>query len=209
MKQIFRVKQPVQAVLAKLSSSWNKNETLRFAVKMAALTLVALVYATVTSCKPEDEVLIVIENQDICALNPDIEKCQPIINNCNNSKIISTWIELLPINNSGSDKVTLRHTEALRTMARTGGITALRDELCKHSPTSVNILKRGHKSDINNIGFAPQLLVEHYIIAMYHPNHYPDHFIVYDTLTKEWTRWEEGKNSEAGFPTVYLTGTGD
>ena len=124
-------------------------------------------------------------------------------------QVFSSWTEVLPINGSGDDKIILRHTEALRTMARTGAISYLEDELSKHDTERVNILKTGHQSDFNRIGFAPQLRVENYIIAMYHPNHYPDHFIVYNIDTKEWTRWEEGKTTNDGMPAVYLTGTGD
>ena len=114
---------------------------------------------------------------------------------------ISGWTLALAIDGSGHDKIILRHTQALRTMARTGSITDLRKEI---GGKRNDILRTGHKSDINNIGFAPQLHVEHYIIAMYHPNNYPDHFIVYNINTKDWTRYEEG-----GSPTVYLTGNGN
>ncbi len=115
--------------------------------------------------------------------------------------VLSGWTIALPIDGSGSEKVIIRHTPALRTMARTGNINPLKEEL---GGSRNDILNTGHKSDINRIGFAPQLHVEHYIIAMYHPNNYPDHFIIYNIDTKEWTRYEEGNS-----PTVYLSGTGD
>ena len=98
------------------------------------------------------------------------------------------------------------NTPGLRAMAYTGNINTLRNELAcyGYSSRTVNILKTGHKSDINQIGFAPQLLVEdEWIVAMFHPNNFPDHFIIYNVNTKEWFRYD---HSEAG---IYLQGTGD
>ena len=106
----------------------------------------------------------------------------------------------------GGNKVILRHTQALRTMARTGNINPLKAELCNYSTKTTRHLKTGHISDINRIGFAPQLEIEgKWIVAMYHPNNYPDHFIIYNLDTKDWERWEENGTN----PRIYSKGNGD
>ena len=112
------------------------------------------------------------------------------------SSTISNWILQLPIDGSGSEKVILLHTPALRTMARSGNVNPLREEMDArgYNTSTGGPLRRGHVSDYNNIGFAQQLQVEHYIIAMYHPDNYPDHFIVYNLNDESWTRWEEGNH---------------
>ena len=123
---------------------------------------------------------------------------------CATSTVRSGWTLTLPVNNSGMIKLILKHTDALRTMARTGNVTALQDELCNYeTQRGVRILT--DQGDINRIGFAPQLRVENYVIAMYHPNNYPDHFIVYNIDDGSWTRYEEGQTNESGMPEVYLT----
>lgn len=153
---------------------------------MSLLALVALV-----SCNKPDELVTF----------PQIIKGVE----CQVTQELSGWSLSLPIDGSGDNKVLLKHTEALRTMARTGNTRPLNNELCNYmTQNGVNVLKTGHKSDINRIGFATQLRVEHYIIAMYHPNNYPDHFIIYDELTKEWWRYAEGNS-----PEIYLQGSGD
>ena len=113
----------------------------------------------------------------------------------------SNWTIGLPIAGSGSEKVWLTHTAALRRMARTGAVGDLQDEMRDRGYSTGNggPLRTGHASDINRVGFASQLQVEHYIIAMYHPNNYPDHFIVYNLNDESWTRWEEGNH-----PMIYL-----
>ena len=129
-------------------------------------------------------------NKDEYSPNEPIVK--PTTHSCGTQKIISDFIWDLDF---GVNKIIIEHTDALRTMARTGNINPLQKQLCNWSTSRVSILQTGHISDINNVGFAPQLRVENYIIAMYHPNNYPDHFIIYNIDTKAWVRWEEnGKN---------------
>jgi len=121
-------------------------------------------------------------------------------------QIIDNWTIEVPLQSSGSNKLFLRNTTGLRTMAYTGNTNTLRNELeCYgYSARSVNILKTGHKSDINQIGFAPQLLIEdEWIVAMFHPNNFPDHFIVYNVNTKEWFRYDHSDRD------IYIQGTGD
>ena len=106
----------------------------------------------------------------------------------------------------GGNKIIMRHTSAVRRMARSGNPNDLRKQLCNYKWKPTSFLKTGHLSDINRIGFAPQTEFEgRWIIAMYHPNNYPDHFIIYDKTTKDWVRWEEnGRN-----PRIYSKGNGD
>ena len=92
----------------------------------------------------------------------------------------------------GGDKIILRHTQALRTMARSGNVNDLMRELCNVKTKRTSILKRGNRPDRNNIGYASQLEVQNrYVISMFHPNNYPDHFLIYDKVTEDWERWEE------------------
>ena len=135
-----------------------------------------------------------------------IDVHEPIVKpgaiSCGTQITVSDHLWALDFTNT---KIIIEHTEALRKMARTGNINDLQKQLCKWGTGRVSTLKTGHKSDINNIGFAPQLRVENYIIAMYHPNNYPDHFIIYNIDTKDWERWEENGTN----PRIYLTGNGD
>ena len=158
--------------------------------RILVASLLALVL--LARCSKENmETIDSVDLMEVCSVTPRI--------------IGSNWVLPLAIDGSGHDKVILRHTQALRTMARRGNTTPLYNELCEYNrENGVQVLKTGHKSDINRIGFATQLRVEHYIIAMYHPNNYPDHFIIYNELTKDWTRYAEGNS-----PEVYLTGNGD
>ncbi len=122
---------------------------------------------------------------------------------CGTQEVLSDFIWDLEL--EGGDKIIIQHTQSLRKMARTGNVNDLQKQLCKWNTGRTGYLKTGHKSDINNIGFASQLVVENYIIAMYHPNNYPDHFIIYNMDTKEWVRWEENGTN----PRIYLEGNGD
>ena len=123
---------------------------------------------------------------------------------CDDPETLSDWTIRFPIEGSGGEELIVKNTQALRTMAYTGSIGDLRNQLgCDYNVSSVNVLKTGHKSDINLIGFASQLQVEEYIFAMYHPVNFPDHFIVYNTLTKEWWRYDHSDEA------TYLKGQGD
>ena len=117
-------------------------------------------------------------------------------NACIITETLSDWTIQLPINGSGSEKLVINNTDALRTMAYTGNTSPLRNEYrCRYEVRSVNILRTGHASDINNIGFAGQLQIEDWIFAMYHPNNFPDHFIVYNVNTQEWFRYDHSDES--------------
>ena len=159
---------------------------------MRMLSLVASV-TFMFSCSPE-------------AMLPDDK--DPITNpsaHCEQFEILSDFI-WDDMDLGGGDKIIMTHTTAVRRMARTGAPGDLRKQLCNYKWKPTSYLKTGHKSDINNIGFATQTEFEgRWIIAMYHPNNYPDHFIIYDKDTKDWVRWEENGLS----PRVYSKGNGD
>ena len=141
------------------------------------------------------------EVQDVTLDTPD-----PVTNCIDDIVIEDGWTIQVPLQSSGSDKLIFRNTPGLRAMAYTGNINTLRNELAcyGYSSRTVNILKTGHKSDINQIGFAPQLLIEgEWIVAMYHPNNFPDHFIIYNIDTKEWFRYDHSEQE------IYLQGSGD
>ena len=109
---------------------------------------------------------------------------------CNDPATLSDFTWELDL--EGGDKIILRHTQALRTMARSGNVNDLMRELCNVKTKRTSILKRGNRPDRNNIGYASQLEVQNrYVISMFHPNNYPDHFLIYDKVTEDWERWEE------------------
>ena len=117
-------------------------------------------------------------------------------NACVLTQTLSDWTIQLPINGSGSEKLVINNTDALRTMARSGATGALRAEVrCRYEVQNVNILRTGHASDINNIGFAGQLQIEDWIFSMFHPVHYDDHFLVYNVNTREWFRYDHSEES--------------
>ncbi len=167
-----------------------------------------LCFLSLISCKKE-ELPDISGTFTACELLPQGEKCVEGTNagadeTCEVTNILSPWTLQFPIRGSGDNKLTLKNTEALRTMARDGNTRPLRNEIrCLYETSNVNILRRGHKSDINRIGFASQLLVENWIIAMYHPNNYPDHFIVYNVDTKQCFRLDHSDEY------IYLEGSGD
>ena len=105
----------------------------------------------------------------------------------------------------GGNKLILRHTRALRTMARTGSVNDLMSELCRVKTKRTGILRTGNAADVNNIGYASQLEIENrWVISMFHPNNYPDHFLIYDKVSEDWERWEENGTS----PRIYIKGNG-
>jgi len=130
----------------------------------------------------------------------------PLNEPCITTETLSTWSIILPINGSGSDKIILNNTQALRTMAYFGNVRPLQNEIrCRHSARRVTILKGdNHKSDFQRVGFASQLLIEEeWVVSMYHPTpEYPDNFIVYNINTKEWFRYDHSEED-------FVAGTGD
>ena len=113
---------------------------------------------------------------------------------CVATEVLSNWMIQLPIRQSGSDKLIILNTQALRTLAYTGQTGPLQREVrCRYITKNVNILQTGHASDVNDVGFAGQLQIEDWIFAMYHPVNYPDHFIVYNVDTKEWFRYDHSQ----------------
>lgn len=93
-------------------------------------------------------------------------------------------------------------TEALRTLAYSGGTVQLREELrCMYDTEYVNLLELPqsatsdpHPSDTENVGFAGELRIEDWVFSMYHPTQdYPDNFIVININTQEWFRYDHSR----------------
>ena len=105
-------------------------------------------------------------------------ECNPVL------EIHSDWTL-----NLGVKDVVLRHTEGLITMALSGNITRLNQEFCGLGDSEKRIpLNLG--DDVYNVGYAPQLRLGDYVIAMYHPiREAPDHFITYNWKTGDWVHW--------------------
>lgn len=86
------------------------------------------------------------------------------------------------------DTFKLRHTPGLRNMALSGSHGILNSELC-----GIGVPRQippGLEDDPEGDGYAGQLQYHDYIIAMYHPTTYPDHFITYNTIDGSWIRWD-------------------
>ena len=86
------------------------------------------------------------------------------------------------------DTLVLRNTQGLRTMAYTGSHQTLSDELCNID--TAGSIPAGLADDPEGDGYAGQRRYENYIIAMYHPSTYPDHFITYNVNDGSWVRWD-------------------
>ncbi len=87
------------------------------------------------------------------------------------------------------DSIFLRDTEGLRSMALSGNHTLLNREL-DGIGTANKSIPRGLADDPEGDGYAPQRVYKDYIVAMYHPSTYPDHFITYNWKTGAWIRWD-------------------
>ena len=164
-------------------------------LKTVAILSIGLAMLLLIGCSKEDPVEVtgeaVVVDGDLMFVPPGSDP-----NACIITETLSDWTIQLPINGSGSEKLVINNTDALRTMAYTGNTSALRNEYrCRYDVRSVNVLRTGHESDINNIGFAGQLQIEDWIFAMYHPNNFPDHFIVYNVNTQEWFRYDHSDES--------------
>ena len=89
------------------------------------------------------------------------------------------------------------YSHGVYTMARFGGVTPLMEEIGgKHVAGRI---PTGNQlgDDPEGAGYANQLEVDGYIIAMYHPTPtYPDNFIVYRPATQQWWRYDLGFDEE-------------
>ena len=164
-------------------------------IRTLFILMMGLMMFAAVGCSKEDPVEVtgeaVVVDGDLMFVPPGSDP-----NACIITETLSDWTIQLPINGSGSEKLVIDNTDALRTMAYTGNTSPLRNEYrCRYDVRSVNVLRTGHASDINNIGFAGQLQIEDWIFAMYHPNNFPDHFIVYNVNTQEWFRYDHSDES--------------
>lgn len=110
---------------------------------------------------------------------------KPIIDACNpyeGINILSPWVFKI------GDALILRHTPGLEQMAITGSHSLLNFELCGEGRPAT--IPSGLEDDPEGDGYAGQLQYGDYILAMYHPITYPDHFITYNTKDGSWIRWD-------------------
>ena len=115
--------------------------------------------------------------------SPDIEipvnKCVDDSPSCG----VSEWGEGFDL----EDGQFLTNTEGLRQMALTGSHFILKQEL---NSTSGGNIPSGLCDDMEKDGYAGRRTYGNWVVAMYHPTTYPDHFITYNANTGCWIRWE-------------------
>ena len=97
------------------------------------------------------------------------------------------------------------YTYAVWQMAVTGATGPLQDEIGGERGGQI---PGGLGDDPEGDGYASRLTVDGYIIAMYHPNTYPDHFIVYHIDTGNYWRYDLGHNERRCEPIVFRTNAG-
>ena len=141
-----------------------------------------LLSLSLTSCREEDPPSTFTGNID-----PVTSICFP------DAPTLSSWTFKI------GDMMVLRHTAGLATMAITGDVTELNDEWCRTGERGVWIPK-GLGDDIHEVGYAPQILLGDYVIAMYHPiREAPDHFITWNIIDGSWIHWKLGAS-----PTIII-----
>ena len=81
----------------------------------------------------------------------------------------------------------LTNTPGLRTMALSGSHRDLRLEV---NGTNGGNVPNDICDDPEKDGLASRRTYGNWVVAMYHPTTYPDHFITYNSNTGCWIRWE-------------------
>ena len=118
-----------------------------------------------------------------------------VVIDCSNVATLSDW------EYSIGDGLLLKHTAGLRSMALSGSVQLLNQEFCGAGGSSQRI-PGGLDDDPEQDGYATQINIGNYVIAMYHPSTYPDHFITYNYTNGDWVRWELGD-----YPTKFRFGS--
>ena len=80
-------------------------------------------------------------------------------------------------------------------MALSGSHDILKQELIS---TAGGVIPTDICDDFEGDGYASRRTYGDWVVAMYHPTTYPDHFITYNTKTGCWIRWSLGDN-----PTIF------
>ena len=96
---------------------------------------------------------------------------------------ISEWGEGFDL----GDGQFLTNTEGLRRMALSGSHSQLRLEI---NGTNGGNVPNDLCDDPEKDGLASRRTYGNWVVAMYHPTTYPDHFITYNANTGCWIRWE-------------------
>ena len=81
----------------------------------------------------------------------------------------------------------LTNTEGLRQMALSGSHSILKQEI---DGVNGGTISEGLCDDPEEDGYAPKRTYGNWVVAMYHPTTWPDHFITYNINTRCWIRWE-------------------
>ena len=121
-----------------------------------------------------------------CDKGGDIIEFREIRKQCVDASItcnLPGWGDEFTLGNGQS----LTNTPGLRRMALTGDHSLLRQELNSTAGGSIpSDLCDDHEKD----GLAGRRTYGDWVVAMYHPTTYPDHFITYNRHTGCWIRWE-------------------
>ena len=96
---------------------------------------------------------------------------------------ISEWGEGFDL----EDGQFLTDTPGLRRMALSGSHSQLRLDV---NGTNGGNIPNDICDDPEKDGFASRRTYGNWVVAMYHPTTYPDHFITYNSNTGCWIRWE-------------------
>ena len=111
---------------------------------------------------------------------------EPISNECIDGSpacSVTEWGEGFDL----GDGQFLTNTPGLRTMALSGSHHELRLEV---NGTNGGNIPNDICDDPEKDGFASRRTYGNWVVAMYHPTTYPDHFITYNANTGCWIRWE-------------------
>ena len=119
------------------------------------------------------------KGDDVIEFRVRVEQCVDDSITCNKG----SWGDGIALGNGQ----TLTATPGLERMALTGSHSILMDELI--SSPGGNI-PRDLCDDPEKDGYASRRTYGNWVIAMYHPTTYPDHFITYNAITGCWIRWE-------------------
>ena len=102
----------------------------------------------------------------------------------------------------------LMDTDGLRSMALSGDTGTLNKEFCKTGKYDKRIppgLDDAPLDGRRHEGYASQIVLGNYIVAMYHPTFFRDHFITYNHTDGSWIRWDLD-GAQNGGPKEYSSG---
>ena len=140
--------------------------------------IISVLLVIFAGCQKEDMTTVFVTGNGVAKCRTELD-------------ILSDWVYKI------GDTAVLRHTPGLETMALSGNVNPLDDEWCNIG-TRTRRIPNNLDDDPEGDGYASQLVLFDYIIAMYHPTTYPDHFITYNWKDGSWIRWDLGNS-----PTIF------